>query len=51
MLPWHPSEAAWPASVSSSAKAMGGKLEICAYFPDGDVKINQFEDLDQNPPA
>ena len=31
-------------------EAMGGKLEICAYFPDGDVKITQFEDLDQNPP-
>ena len=30
-------------------EAMGGKLEICAYFPDGNVKINQFEDLDQNP--
>jgi transcriptional regulator with XRE-family HTH domain len=29
-------------------EAMGGKLEICAYFPDGDVKINQFEDLDNS---
>jgi len=28
-------------------EAMGGQLEIRAYFPDGDVKINQFEDLDK----
>lgn len=25
-------------------EAMGGKLEICAHFPDGDVAINQFEE-------
>jgi len=24
--------------------AMGGRLEIRAYFPDGEVRINQFED-------
>ena len=28
-------------------EAMGGQLEIRAHFPDGDVKINQFEDLDK----
>ncbi len=27
-------------------KAMGGDLEIIAKFPDGSVKINQFEDID-----
>jgi DNA-binding transcriptional regulator YiaG len=27
-------------------KAMGGDLEIVARFPDGNVKISQFEDLD-----
>ncbi|WP_428624006.1 XRE family transcriptional regulator [Sedimenticola sp.] len=27
-------------------EAMGGELEIRAHFPDGDVKINQFEDLE-----
>jgi predicted transcriptional regulator len=26
-------------------KAMGGQLEIRAVFPDGIVRINQFEDL------
>ena len=30
-------------------EAMGGKLEICAHFPEGNVKINQFEELDDNP--
>lgn len=29
-------------------EAMGGRLEICAHFPDGDVRINQFEDLDED---
>ncbi len=28
-------------------KAMGGDLEIVARFPDGDVRINQFEELDE----
>ncbi len=28
-------------------EAMGGQLEICAHFPDGDVRINQFEDLEE----
>lgn len=27
-------------------EAMGGQLEINAHFPDGDVKINQFEELE-----
>lgn len=26
-------------------EAMGGELEIVARFPDGDVRINQFEEL------
>jgi DNA-binding transcriptional regulator YiaG len=30
-------------------RAMGGDLEITARFPDGSVRINQFEDL--GPPA
>lgn len=29
-------------------EAMGGKLEISAHFPEGEVKINQFEDLDED---
>lgn len=29
-------------------EAMGGELEIRAHFPDGDVKINQFEELEDN---
>lgn len=29
-------------------EAMGGTLEIHARFPDGEVKINQFEQLDDN---
>lgn len=28
-------------------EAMGGELEIRAHFPDGDVKINQFEELEK----
>ena len=28
-------------------KAMGGDLEIVARFPDGNVRINQFEELDK----
>jgi transcriptional regulator with XRE-family HTH domain len=28
-------------------EAMGGQLEIKAHFPDGDVTINQFEDLNE----
>jgi transcriptional regulator with XRE-family HTH domain len=26
-------------------KAMGGELEIRAVFPDGDIRINQFKDI------
>jgi transcriptional regulator with XRE-family HTH domain len=26
-------------------QAMGGNLEIVAHFPDGEVRINQFEKL------
>jgi hypothetical protein len=26
-------------------RAMGGQLEIRAVFPDGEVRINQFEEL------
>jgi DNA-binding XRE family transcriptional regulator len=32
-------------TLASYVKAMGGDLEICAVFPDGKVKINQFEEL------
>ena len=28
-------------------EAMGGDLEIAARFPDGNVRINQFEELDE----
>ncbi len=31
--------------------AMGGELEITARFPDGAVKIQQFEDAEQNDAA
>ena len=32
-------------TLASYVKAMGGDLEICAVFPDGRIKINQFEEL------
>jgi len=32
-------------TLASYVKAMGGELEICAVFPDGKVKLNQFEDI------
>src|SRR5665213_4558660 len=32
-------------TLASYVEAMGGELEICAVFPDGKVKINQFEDI------
>ena len=35
-------------SLRSYINAMGGELEITARFPDGDVRINQFEDLNDN---
>ena len=27
-------------------EAMGGRLDIVAHFPDGDVRINQFEEIE-----
>jgi transcriptional regulator with XRE-family HTH domain len=35
-------------TLRSFIEAMGGHLEITAEFPDGTVKINQFEELDRN---
>jgi len=32
-------------SLRSYIQAMGGQLEIIARFPDGAVKINQFEEI------
>ena len=32
-------------TLASYIEAMGGSLEICAVFPDGKVKIKQFEEL------
>jgi len=32
-------------TLASYIEAMGGSLEICAVFPDGRVKIKQFEEL------
>ena len=29
-------------------EAMGGELEIIAHFPEGNVRINQFEELEQD---
>ncbi len=37
-------------TLRSYIEAMGGELEIVARFPDGDVRIKQFTDLDQGPP-
>ncbi len=34
-------------TLRSVIKAMGGDLEIVAKFPDGSVRISQFEDLDR----
>lgn len=33
-------------TLRSYINAMGGELNIIAHFPDGDVKINQFSDID-----
>ena len=33
-------------SLRKFIEAMGGTLEIIARFPEGDVKINQFEDIE-----
>lgn len=32
-------------TLRSYIEAMGGRLEIIARFPDGEVHINQFEDI------
>ena len=34
-------------SLRRFIEAMGGRLEIKAHFPEGDVKINQFEELEE----
>lgn len=34
-------------TLRSYIEAMGGKLEIIASFPDGKVKINQFEEIEK----
>ena len=38
-------------TLRSHIEAMGGVLEIVARFPDGSVKINNFESLDENKKA
>lgn len=35
-------------TLRSYIEAMGGKLEITARFPNGSIRINQFEELDDN---
>ncbi|MDP9112447.1 MAG: helix-turn-helix domain-containing protein [Acidobacteriota bacterium] len=37
-------------TLASYIKAMGGYLEIYAVFPDGKVKISQFQDLAKTSP-
>jgi hypothetical protein len=32
-------------------EALGGELRIVAHFPQGDVVVNQFEDLQEQEPA
>jgi DNA-binding XRE family transcriptional regulator len=34
-------------TLANYIEALGGSLEIRAVFPDGDVRITQFEDLPQ----
>lgn len=34
-------------TLRSVIKAMGGDLEVIARFPDGSVRINQFEEIDE----
>jgi transcriptional regulator with XRE-family HTH domain len=34
-------------TLRNFVKAMGGDLEITAHFPDGTIRINQFEDLEE----
>ena len=33
-------------TLRSHIRAMGGDLEIIARFPDGEVRISNFEDVD-----
>jgi hypothetical protein len=35
-------------TLRSYIEAMGGELDIVARFPDGEVHINQFEDIAQS---
>ncbi len=35
-------------TLRNMIKAMGGDLEILAKFPDGCVRINQFEEIEEN---
>lgn len=35
-------------TLASFIEAMGGKLEIRAVFPDGEVKISQFQDIGES---
>lgn len=35
-------------TLRSYIEAMGGELDIVARFPDGEVHINQFEDIDKD---
>ena len=35
-------------TLRSYIEAMGGQLDIIARFPDGEVHINQFKEIDQN---
>jgi transcriptional regulator len=35
-------------TLRSYIEAMGGQLDIVARFPDGEVHINQFEDIEAN---
>lgn len=37
-------------TLRSHIEAMGGQLEIIAKFPDGDVKINNFQTIDSAQP-
>jgi len=36
-------------TLASYIEAMGGQLEICAVFPEGKVKISQFEGIAAKP--
>ena len=38
-------------TLRSHIRAMGGDLEIVARFPDGEIKISNFEDVDQRAEA